>query len=231
MPAPQRRPHTSCTWRESLPLSLAPRSDSPSPSPDDDPPPPPHPSLLPPHPLPRTSCPSNIVPFNNPSTQSPHLSSSTTITFLQARKARPTFLMYAITLPLPNPSPSGKTHKVIGLLGAKAFPEIGYSLSPHYQGKGYMTEALRAFLPEMFAAMPTKAQGGWDEVLALVDTDHRASMRLLERTGFKPGEVTKGEYFSKVLGERRDGKAFRLARPGTEGGGTEVVEAQQGEAI
>ena len=57
--------------------------------------------------------------------------------------------------------------------------ELGYTLSPEYQGQGYASEAVSAILHEAFLV--------WNKhrVTASVDPDNHASVRLLERLGFR----------------------------------------------
>ncbi|KAG8623605.1 hypothetical protein KVT40_008581 [Elsinoe batatas] len=155
-------------------------------------------------------------------TRAPRASLAETATLLHQRNASP--IMYALTIPRPpSPSPSSTPtsprRKVIGLLGCKHFPELGYSLNPAYQGQGFMTEALLAFLPVLFEVMPSAEQRGWDMALALVDEEHLASQKLLERTGWERGGRLEGEYFSPILGERRNAVEFWYSRPGTGGEG------------
>jgi [ribosomal protein S5]-alanine N-acetyltransferase len=57
--------------------------------------------------------------------------------------------------------------------------EIGYSLSPDYQGRGLATEALRAGLAHAFDDL------GLVRVEADIDPRNEASWRLLERIGFQ----------------------------------------------
>lgn len=40
--------------------------------------------------------------------------------------------------------------RVIGLIGAVRAPEVGYMFNAEYWGRGYATEALRAFMPLFF---------------------------------------------------------------------------------
>ena len=57
--------------------------------------------------------------------------------------------------------------------------EIGYTLSPMFQGMGYATEAVREIVREAFTV--------WNKhrITASVDPDNHASVRLLERLGFR----------------------------------------------
>ena len=57
--------------------------------------------------------------------------------------------------------------------------ELGYTLSPSYQGLGYAIEAVGAILREAFTR--------WNKhrVIASVDPANTASIRLLERLGFR----------------------------------------------
>ena len=57
--------------------------------------------------------------------------------------------------------------------------EIGFTLSPAQQGQGLMNEALRALLGYVFGPF------GAHRATALTDTRNRASVRLLERLGFR----------------------------------------------
>ncbi len=58
--------------------------------------------------------------------------------------------------------------------------ELGYTLAPEHQRKGYATEAVLAILRQAFSV--------WNKhrVIASVDPENRASIRLLERLGFVP---------------------------------------------
>lgn len=57
--------------------------------------------------------------------------------------------------------------------------EIGYTLSPDYQGKGFAVEAVRAVIDYLFFKL-TKHR-----VSASVDPDNVRSIRLLEKIGFR----------------------------------------------
>ncbi|HEX2996512.1 MAG TPA: GNAT family N-acetyltransferase [Anaerolineales bacterium] len=69
-----------------------------------------------------------------------------------------------------------------GMLGFKGFPdesgstEIGYGIDPAYQGKGYMSEAIRALIDWAFTHPFCK-------VITASEVENPASRRLLERLG------------------------------------------------
>lgn len=74
--------------------------------------------------------------------------------------------------------------KLIGDLGLHFLPdgcqvEIGYSLDPCYQGKGYATEAIKEILKYLFEKLQKH------RVTASVDPLNENSIRLLERLGFR----------------------------------------------
>ncbi|WP_286831613.1 MULTISPECIES: GNAT family N-acetyltransferase [Kordiimonas] len=80
---------------------------------------------------------------------------------------------------------------------------IGYTLSPKGQGKGYMTEALRALLPALVT--PLKVS----KFSADIDVRNPASGRVLERVGFKAkGPVQLKRTF--VKGEWCDEQEYEL---------------------
>ncbi len=68
--------------------------------------------------------------------------------------------------------------RVIGKVGLHRFPMIGYILHPDYWGQGMASEALRVVLDRAFAIHHLPA------VMADVDPDNMASLRLLDRLGF-----------------------------------------------
>lgn len=68
---------------------------------------------------------------------------------------------------------------------------IGYSLSAAAQGKGYMTEALEALLPALAAHLGNHA------FHAEIDARNPASGRVLEKLGFKAGELQERRTFVK----------------------------------
>lgn len=63
--------------------------------------------------------------------------------------------------------------------------EVGYHTVAAHTRKGYATEALRAFLPEMMARFSLR------EVAGVCDAENAASIRVLEKCGFR--RVFEGE--------------------------------------
>ncbi|KAG9590944.1 acyl-CoA N-acyltransferase, partial [Aureobasidium melanogenum] len=103
-------------------------------------------------------------------------------TYLSERTSGPNIYNFAVCLKDP-------ADTVIGLLGSPSYPEIGYLFSPTYAGKGYATEALLAFTPALFAVMPVEQTFAE----AHVDTENVASIKLLEREGYKLEELVNKE--------------------------------------
>ena len=72
--------------------------------------------------------------------------------------------------------------------------EIGYHIAKKHTGKGYATEAVRAFLPVIAEA------AGIDEVLGICLSDNTASKHVLRNCGFIPVFEGTGDY----QGEKRE---------------------------
>jgi RimJ/RimL family protein N-acetyltransferase len=83
---------------------------------------------------------------------------------------------------LDNPAPGSQV--LIGnggILGAESGPDtvvLGYSVLDEYQNRGYATEAVRARVPGIFI-LP-----GVRRIIATTYPELRASIRVLEKTGF-----------------------------------------------
>jgi [ribosomal protein S5]-alanine N-acetyltransferase len=80
---------------------------------------------------------------------------------------------------------SGEAIGICGFIRRPALraPDLGYALLAPYAGKGYATEAAQA-------ALGAVGKIGLGEVLAVVKPRHAASIRVLEKCGFKrDGEV------------------------------------------
>lgn len=98
----------------------------------------------------------------------------------------------------------GKTG--IGLAGFKGAPggegevEIGYGISPAFQGRGYMTEAVQALVRWAFE------QPGCASIRAETLRSNLPSQRVLQKTGFQRVRETQFEIYWRIrraaIGER-----------------------------
>jgi predicted acetyltransferase len=76
-------------------------------------------------------------------------------------------------------------HEILGTIGYKGAPdedgtiEVGYGIRPGFREKGYMTDALKAFT-EFGLTLP-----GVKKIVACTSKDNAASIRVLEKTGYK----------------------------------------------
>lgn len=96
--------------------------------------------------------------------------------------------------------------RVIGKAGCWRLPEIGYILHPDYWGQGLAREALGAAIIHVFATSPVTA------LTADVDPRNAASLRLLERLGFR--ETHRAERTMQIGDEWCDSVYLSLPRPG-----------------
>ena len=70
--------------------------------------------------------------------------------------------------------------------------ELGYLIHPDFHGKGYMTEALTALIPDLFSL-------GYEEVVCGAFEENPASLRVMEKAGMTLLEKTDElEYRGKV---------------------------------
>lgn len=141
----------------------------------------------------------------NNSTRAPLTEPHQASTYLSERISGPQMYNFGVCL---KPSPN-TPETLVGILGSVSFPEIGYRFCPVHGGKGYATEALLAFTPALFAAMPEE----YKFAVAHVDVENVSSLRLLERCGWTKGEVEERAYTSALLGVR-DSVCYRIAREG-----------------
>jgi RimJ/RimL family protein N-acetyltransferase len=102
---------------------------------------------------------------------------------------------------------------VIGLIGAVRAPEIGYMLNAGFWGKGYATEALRAFLPLFFEHFAGGNEPYYEYAEAHTDPELISSQSVLRKVGFEFVEKREKDFENPVLG-LRDTMVYRLARPG-----------------
>ena len=70
--------------------------------------------------------------------------------------------------------------------------EIGYHIAKQYTGKGYATEAVTAFLPEIMKKLHLKT------IYGICDAENIASCKVLEKCGFKMEFEGQGVYQEKI---------------------------------
>ncbi|SMR54553.1 unnamed protein product [Zymoseptoria tritici ST99CH_3D1] len=99
-------------------------------------------------------------------------------TWLSARALGPSVFNFAIRQ-LSSPTIEALP-QIVGILGAVDIPTCGYIISPSYAGKGYATEALRAFIPAYFEHVRPASEGGTghDVLNAFTDTVTRPISRV-----------------------------------------------------
>jgi len=78
--------------------------------------------------------------------------------------------------------------------------EIGFTLEPRFQNKGYATEALKSLIDYLFNVLSK------DKITAIAVEQNTSSIRLLERIGFKHvntirNSFFKGEYVNECVFE------------------------------
>jgi [ribosomal protein S5]-alanine N-acetyltransferase len=69
--------------------------------------------------------------------------------------------------------------RIAGKVGAYSLPEFGYILHPDFWGRGFATEAVRAYLQHVWQNRPDIAALSAD-----IDPRNVASVRLVEKLGF-----------------------------------------------
>lgn len=104
------------------------------------------------------------------------------------------------------PSREQTAPRVIGLVGAVRAPEVGYMLNRDYWGRGYATEAMRAFMPLFWA------HNTYEYAEALTDPELCSSQNILRKVGFELCERREKDFENPFLGWR-DTLVFRLDRP------------------
>lgn len=81
-----------------------------------------------------------------------------------------------------------------------------------YWGKGYATEALRAFMPLFFEHYAGGEHERFEYAEALTDPELKSSQNVLRKVGFELVEQREQDFENPVLGWR-DTMVFRLDRP------------------
>lgn len=87
--------------------------------------------------------------------------------------------------------------KVIGTTGLVDGHQLGYQFHPGVWGRGYATEALRAFIPFLCSYPEHVAV---DELRAWVSQDNRRSIKVLEKIGFVKEQVWTGDVEADAAG-------------------------------
>jgi RimJ/RimL family protein N-acetyltransferase len=100
------------------------------------------------------------------------------------------------------------------MIGAVRAPEVGYMFNANYWGKGYATEALKAFIPAFFDHYSGGPQGRFEYAVALTDPELVASQNVLQKVGFKLYEKREKDFDNPVLGWR-DTLVYRIYRAGS----------------
>ncbi|KAM5464991.1 hypothetical protein MauCBS54593_006624 [Microsporum audouinii] len=97
---------------------------------------------------------------------------------------------FAVTLREETPEGDVRPGRFIGTVGmnqVQPIPNLGYSIDADLWGKGYGTEALRAFMDAWWALPRAQTEDGDDraeKVFANVNKANEPSIRLLEKCGF-----------------------------------------------
>ena len=102
---------------------------------------------------------------------------------------------------------------------------LGYTLAPEHQGRGHASEAAAALVDALFE------QTTVHRVMATIDPENHASMRLLEQLGFqfegvlRRGALVRGEWLDDaVFGLLRDDRLAWRTRERSRPGNIELVE-------
>ncbi|KAJ8108920.1 hypothetical protein OPT61_g7834 [Boeremia exigua] len=103
--------------------------------------------------------------------------------------------------------------RVIGLVGAVRAPEVGYMFNSGYWGKGYATEAMRAFMPLFFDHFSGEQHEKYEYAEAHTDPELVSSQNVLRKVGFELCEKREKDFENPTLGWR-DTLVFKMARPG-----------------
>ncbi len=116
------------------------------------------------------------------------------IRYLQERYAVGDFYDFAVVLK--------ESGRMIGTVGFTSFDlanrsaEVGYVISPTYQGKGYATEAVKRILSLGFEEF------GLERISAVCMKGNLASLRVMEKCGLKREGLLRSAVYAK--GEMKD---------------------------
>jgi hypothetical protein len=79
-----------------------------------------------------------------------------------------------------------KSDEVIGVVGINRWDQVHFIIDPRFQSEGYASEALSAFLVELFKLQPKRLSIG-----TMVGQDNTANIKVLEKVGFVPNSPKK----------------------------------------
>ena len=125
--------------------------------------------------------------------------------WLKDRLEDPLSLVYAVEIVFPDSNSKPEEPIVIGFTGAHHLPEVGYIFEPDFWGKGYATEALKAWLAMYWQQYPDGhpslertlgASQGLPFLKAETGPEGKASAKVLQKCGFvfeKQRDVHEGE--------------------------------------
>ena len=85
-------------------------------------------------------------------------------------------------------------------------------LNEDYWGKGYATEAMRAFMPLFFEHYTGGEHERYDHAEAHTDPELESSQNVLKKVGFELFEMREKDFENPVLG-LRDTLVFKMDRP------------------
>ncbi|KAF2237516.1 acyl-CoA N-acyltransferase [Viridothelium virens] len=124
----------------------------------------------------------------------------------------------------------GSFREVIGVIGSPDIPRIGYIFHAKYFGKGYATEALKAYMNSYWNRVPPVSSGesgSFDFACAATDVDNTPSRRLLEKCGFSLQRIGKESYDNPSKGGLRDDAVYAIFRPGTHEDGASLLATDE----
>ena len=107
------------------------------------------------------------------------------VVWLHDRLKDPLFGTSVIKVQLPGRQRSA----IMGMIGASRLPEIGYIIDPDFWGKGYASEALKAWLAWYWDTFPqghpSLSESDRAKIVAETGPEAAASCKVLQKCGFQ----------------------------------------------